>query len=259
MKTFLKVLKITGLVFLALFVVLCISVIRDFKKGAEHVASYDAYSPPCHRNTKWVCQEEDIFFTSDSDGCMRGQVRVNGACKPFSITIRYRTDGVQVGRPSKGGSYSLFGGRASYSEGMFVLTYQGEKDEEKYFGDKTGEVTLTFVEEPLSEEELGRPWICQECDAYFYLDTGRLIWGKVASSEGEKEFLLRVGNGSFRIYRDKENFPGNLSELFKGKASYSEGVYVLTYQGEDDVEHFFGDRTGEVTLTFVEETGTAEG
>ena len=150
MKTFLKVLKIVGLVLLVSVVVLSIQTVRYFNKRAEYVASYKAYSPPCHRNTKWVCQECDAFFISDFQGQSRGKVATAEGYNVFWLSMR--GEDFQMDKPSdKGNGLSgLFGGYISYSDGVCVLTYQGENDEENYFGDRTGEVTLTFVEEPLS-------------------------------------------------------------------------------------------------------------
>ena len=44
---------------------------------------------------------------------------------------------------------------------------------------------------------------------------------------------------------------------FRGKASYTKDSCTLVYSAANDKEHYFGDRKGEVTLTFIKSDLTA--
>ena len=156
MKTFFKVLKIIGIVLLVLIAILSILVAHELDESGKRIAIYKAYSPPYCPNTKWVCQGEDIFFVSDSEGRTIGQVGTPEDDSPFTIGFSSRSEHFAVYRPLEGpGNYEyfIFNGDASYSEGVCTLTYQGEDDEEHFWGDKTGQVTLTFVREELPKED----------------------------------------------------------------------------------------------------------
>ncbi len=106
-------------------------------------------------------------------------------------------------------------------------------------------------------------WTCTEGDIFFASDEDGNIRG--AARTGESVICFRM----YFIQSQGRGF--NVSELdslsnanvkswpfcFRGSASYFEDRCVITYQASDDAEHYFGEREGKVTLTFVKSELTA--
>ena len=151
LKSIVKAIVALFIVLLVLIVAYVCIVYHNLGIYSEH---YRSFCPSSLINTKWVCQEENIYFiTYDEGEVSSGMIETKGCLKPFDIYFPLRLDGFGIAsiRTDTGEQVSEFGGKVEYSEGICILTYNAEDDKNNFWGEKTGQVTLTFLKEELPE------------------------------------------------------------------------------------------------------------
>ena len=143
LKCFLQIIAIA----LALFIIYaCVGFYTVSKRNTQ----FRNYCPVLRVNTLWTCQEKDIYFITSEKGVKAsGIIEAEGEMKPFDIYFSLRPRGFSIAslQVDTGELTSEHDGGASYADGVCTLTYNAEKDRNHFFGEETGEVTLTFVME----------------------------------------------------------------------------------------------------------------
>lgn len=148
-KTIIKVGLISVILVVLLILIYACIVYNNIMISAEQ---YRIYSPACQESTKWICQEERIFFvTQKQSQRLYGAIESEENTRQFIINFppRGACFGVDSIEAATGDDIYEFGGEVKYADGMCILTYDADDDEEHFWGDKTGEVTLTFIKEDL--------------------------------------------------------------------------------------------------------------
>ena len=164
LKTILKVFLTAFLILLGLIIFYICIVLCTARINYKH---YTGFCPSNLVNTKWVCQEEEILLITYPEENMyptsfeheesltytppagpgagkrlisSGIARVSGTAKPFSIYFPYRFDSFHIFsiHPETGETEYEFGGSAEYSDGICILTYNAEDDENHFWGEKQG-------------------------------------------------------------------------------------------------------------------------
>ena len=155
-----KVKKVILTTFAVLFLLIILvsliawSMLRDRRLYME---SFEQYSPTSCPNTLWTCTDGDIYFASDENGETWGASRIDGVITCYRIYFKYsQGEGFDVSELESLSVEEIkswpfcFRGGASYSEDSCTIVYQADDDTEHYFGEREGEVTLTFIKSDLS-------------------------------------------------------------------------------------------------------------
>lgn len=152
-----KLVKELLLFLLILFLLLTLYSCVALKLGSEYAHHYNNFSPPVCPNTRWVCQEKELYFISDKDGVVTGAGNIAGTDITFDVFFPLPSEGggfnvytAFIG-PAGPGKATVLWGSASFEEDKCVLKYKARNDYNFFWGEEKGTVTLTFLRENLPE------------------------------------------------------------------------------------------------------------
>lgn len=149
LKFVLKTIGISLAVISVLLVAYLCIVFNNLSKRGEN---YRNYCPSSLENTKWVCQEKNIYFITYERGIKStGMAEIDGQKKPFEIFFSPRAMGFGIVSGESGSAERAceFDGGAVFAEGICTLIYDAENDRNSFWSEESGEVTLTFIKEDL--------------------------------------------------------------------------------------------------------------
>ena len=127
-----------------------------FDDHSRERSLYEQFCPVNCPDTLWTCTVGDIYFASDENGDTMGAAMAGGEINCFSVQFYSRSPAFRlltldsVSNPYREGCNHYLYGDAEYSESGCTLTFDADDDTAHYFGEREGEVTLTFVRSDLT-------------------------------------------------------------------------------------------------------------
>ena len=254
------------LVLFLLFVVLVISIVESRNEvGRNYINNAPSFCP----NTKWVCQEEDIYFTTDARGLVYGVSNINGE-HWFQIIFGLEPSEhfyVYDIWPDENGvfrvTYDAIGGNVTYEEGRCTLDYDASQDKTGLFGEAEGRVTRTFLREDLPDpfdpaRDLARvKWVCQEQEIWFLSDENGQVYGESLVNGEAVPFRLYCGQApayySAKVLQQDEQEHVTEITAFCGAIWLDEESCFLQYEGGPLLDPLWAGEDGFVILPFRRE------
>lgn len=277
-KTVKKVLISLLVIPLALFLLFTEYLIYTFHGRGELMESYRSYAPFNCPDSRWVCQEEDLYFIMDESRCGTGTGTLDGEAVFFQIFPDNFVPGVVVDSLHinySGGHYAttLLTGNGYFEEDKFTLKYNAEQYPDSWGGDE-GTVTLTFLRDKayrpfdFARDAANSKWVCTDRDIWFSSDADGVLSGESGVNGEAVPFRLRFDRQPECFRAEKILAEGEGSKYphydIMGSAWCEEDCRILQYSAKADPHSFWGQAQDNVTLHFFPEepdalSGEAEG
>ena len=253
---------------LVLFLLFIVYLIVSFHEQGKLMESFRNYAPFICQNSRWVCQEVELYFIMGESRCGNGAGTIAGEAVFFQIFPDNYVPGVVVDSrhiEDSGDRYitTLLTGRGCYEEDRFTLTYNAGRYPVSWGGTE-GDVTLTFLRDrqyqpfDLDRDGANSKWTCIGRDVWFLSDGDGALSGESLVNGEAVPFRLcfdqQQGDFLAEFIQPDENGEPAVCAQITGAVWYDRERCVLQYNAAQDENGLWGPETGgTVTLTFLRE------